>query len=518
MMMKVVTAAQMQALDRRTIVEARIPGTTLMERAGEGLVSALEARFGPVKNKRIAVLCGKGNNGGDGLVGARLLQKKNAKVAVWLLAAPAELSRDAAVMFRRLTRSASRSIIARFVADDRMKAALAGSDIVVDALLGTGVSSELTGEYKAAVEFMNDSRRPIVAVDIPSGIQADDGRVLGSAVRADLTVTFGLPKLGLYVGAGIDHAGVVAVADIGIPSSYADAVDSQIFLVTKEAVRRTLPQRAMSAHKGTFGHAGIIAGSVGKTGAAALAAQAALRTGAGLVTLAAPNSVNDVLEAKLLEVMTFPLPETKARTLARSSLDRIIPFMRARTAVALGPGLSTHPETVELVQSLMRHLDRPAVLDADALNALAGRASLLAESKTRPILTPHPGEMARLEPGATPQSVNADRIGTARHFAATRGVIVVLKGARTVIGRPDGVVAICPTGNPGMATAGTGDVLTGMLVGLLAQRIPDWDAACAATYLHGLAGDLAACRMGQPGLIARDVVADIPHAINTVTC
>ena len=309
---------------------------------------------------------------------------------------------------------------------------------------------------------------------------------------------------------------MIHVVDIGIPAAFVDALDSRIMVVTEKLVAKALPVRPASSHKGTFGHAGIIAGSVGKTGAAALAACAALRIGAGLVTVATPNSVNDVLEAKLLEAMTLPLPETKARTLARSGLDRIAAFIQARTAVAIGPGLSTHPETVELVHSLMKHLDRPAVLDADALNALASRAALLTACKIPPILTPHPGEMARLEVDATSQSVNADRIGTARRFARERGVFVVLKGARTVIARPDGLVAICPTGNPGMATAGTGDVLTGMLAGLLAQGVPAWEAACAGTYLHGSAGDLAAQQLGEAGMLAGDLIANIPHALQAI--
>jgi NAD(P)H-hydrate epimerase len=239
--------------------------------------------------------------------------------------------------------------------------------------------------------------------------------------------------------------------------------------------------------------------------------------GTGLVTVAIPSSVNDILEAKLLEAMTMPLPETKARTLARSGFDRVLAFMQARTAIAIGPGLSTHPETVELIQSLMKHLDRPTVLDADALNALASRASLLTECKTPPILTPHPGEMARLEVEATSQSVNADRIGTAKRFARERGVFLVLKGARTVIARPDGLLAICPTGNPGMATAGTGDVLTGMIVGLLAQGVQSWEAACAATYLHGAAGDLAAQQLGQASMLAGDLIAHIPYALQAIS-
>ncbi|MBA5866738.1 MAG: NAD(P)H-hydrate dehydratase [Nitrospira sp. CR1.3] len=515
--MKIVTAAQMQALDRRAIVEGRIPGSLLMERAGEGVVTALEERFGPPRGKSIAILCGKGNNGGDGLVVARLLRRRGAKVRVLLLAPVSDLTRDAAAMHRRLVRASGKSSLAPFKSDDQARTVLASSDIVIDALLGTGLSSEVSGNYRAAIDLMNRSGRPIVAVDIPSGIHADSGALLGAAVRASLTVTFGLPKLGLYLGSGIDHAGEVRIADIGIPSSYTDALDSRAVLVTEDAVRQIFPSRRLSAHKGTFGHAGIIAGSVGKTGAAALAAQAALRIGAGLVTVATPSSVNDVLEAKLLEVMTLPLPETKARTLASSSFDRILPFIQAKTAVAIGPGLSTHPETVELVQSLMKHLDRPSVLDADALNALASRASLLTECKIPPVLTPHPGEMARLEVGATAQTVNADRLGTASRFARERGLFLVLKGARTVIARPDGLVAICPTGNPGMATAGTGDVLTGMVVGLLAQGVPTWEAACAATYVHGAAGDLAAQQLGETGMLARDVIAHIPYALKTIS-
>jgi NAD(P)H-hydrate epimerase len=434
-----------------------------------------------------------------------------------LLTAITDLSRDTAAMYRRFVRVAGRSAIVRFRSADQARPLLASSDILIDALLGTGLSSAVTGIYREAIDLINSVEKPVIAVDIPSGLQADTGAILGRAIRATLTVTCGLPKLGLYVDAGIDRAGIIRVVDIGIPSAYVDAIESRTLLLTLDSAFQSLPERAPSSHKGTFGHAGIIAGSVGKTGAAALAARAALRVGAGLVTVATPSSVNDVLEAKLLEAMTMPLPETKARTLARSGLDRVLAFMQARTAIAIGPGLSTHPETVELVQSLMKHLDRPSVLDADALNAMTGRASLLTECKTPPILTPHPGEMARLEIDATPQTVNADRIGTARRFARERGVFIVLKGARTVVARPDGLVAICPTGNPGMATAGTGDVLTGMIVGLLAQRVPPWEAACAATYFHGSAGDLAAQHLGQPGMVASDLIAQIPYALQRTT-
>ncbi len=515
--MKIVTGAEMQLLDRRTITEAKIPGATLMERAGEGIVKQLDTQYGPMRGKTVTILCGKGNNGGDGLVVARLLHRQRAKVHVLLLTPVADLSRDAATMYRRFVKIAGNAKILRFRSAGQVQPLLASSGILVDALLGTGLSSEVTGIYREAIDLINGAGKPVLSVDLPSGIHADTGAILGQAVRASLTVTLGLPKLGLYVGAGIDQAGFIRIVDIGIPQTYMDKLESSTLLLTGENIANLLPKRRLSSHKGTFGHAGIIAGSVGKTGAAALTAQAALRIGAGLATVATPSSVNDVLESKLLEAMTMPFPETKARTLARSGLDRILAFIQARTAIAIGPGLSTHHETVELVQSLIKHLNRPSVLDADALNALAGRTSLLTECATPPILTPHPGEMARLEVAATAQSINADRIGTARRFARERGVFVVLKGARTVIARPDGLVAICPTGNPGIATAGTGDVLTGMIVGLLAQGVPSWGAACAATYLHGLAGDLAARQLGQAGMIASDLIAQIPYALQQIT-
>ncbi len=514
--MKILTAAQMQELDRRTITEAHIPASTLMERAGLGIVSHLEQYLGSVRGKTVTIVCGKGNNGGDGFVAARLLRRRSATVRILAMAPVSDFSRDAAAMYRQFVRGAGKSSIYPYTSKTHASPLLRDSDIVIDALLGTGLSSAVTGRYADAIDSINAAGRPVIAVDLPSGLHADTGAILGRAVRASLTVTFGLPKLGLYQRQGIELAGEIAVVDIGIPSAYIDAVKTRTSLMTRETVYAFLPKRRLASHKGTFGHAGIIAGSVGKTGAAALAAKAALRIGAGLVTVAIPTSVNDVLEAKLLEAMTAPMPETKARTLARTALDRLVSFMTARTAIAIGPGLSTHPETVELVQALTKHLDRPAVLDADAINALTGRTALLASCKIPPIITPHPGEMARLVADATPQTVNNDRIGTATRFARERGLVVVLKGARTVVARPDGTVAICPTGNPGMATAGTGDVLTGMTVGLLAQGLPTWEASCAATYLHGMAGDLAAAQKGYAGMLAGDMIEEIPTALKLI--
>lgn len=515
--MKIVTAAQMQALDRRAIQEAQIPSLTLMENAGAGLVASMEQVFGSLAGRTVTILCGKGNNGGDGFVVARLLKRKRARTRVLLMSQPSSMTGDAKTMFRRFVKVAGAAAVQAYRADERCRAWVNNSQVIVDALLGTGLSAPVEGLYRRAIEAINESGRPVVSADLPSGIHADTGAVMGSAVRAALTVTFAQPKLGLYLGQGMDHAGRIHIVDIGIPRSFEDAVDGKISLLTLGWCRRLLPARPPSAHKGTFGHAGIIAGSVGKTGAAALAANAALRSGTGLVTVATPTSVNDILECKLLEAMTVPMPETKARTLARSGLDRLLSFAQARDAVALGPGLTTHPETVEVMQALIPRLECPSVLDADALNALAGRPALLADCKVAPILTPHPGEMARLEEDASPRSINADRIGTATRFAQRRRVFLILKGARTVVAHPDGRVAVCPTGNPGMATAGSGDVLTGMIVGLLAQKLDPWAAACVGTYYHGLAGDLAAADRGPIGMTAGDIIEHIPYAFTKTT-
>ena len=514
--MKIVTAAQMQSLDRRTITEAGIPGTTLMSAAGAEIAQYAERSYGPFKGKRVTILCGKGNNGGDGFVVGRLLRRQQADVTIFLVAGFKELSGDARVMYRRFIGSARSSSVIANPSDDRLRSRLQSTDLVVDAMLGTGLSSPVSGAYAAAIgtlnEISSDHGFPVVAVDLPTGIHADTGEALGTAVRATLTVTLGLPKVGLYVNQGIEHAGRIAVADIGIPPLYVEAIDSRLSLMTQADVRQVLPRRSPSAHKGTYGHAAIIAGSVGKTGAAAMVAKSALRVGTGLVTVATPASANRMLEAKLLEAMTVPMPETDAATLAFSGLDRLVALVHDRTAAAVGPGLTTHPDTVRLVQELVQRIDKPCVIDADALNALSARTDILSGSKVALILTPHPGEMARLE-RSTPHLVNANRIATAVRFAEAHRVTVVLKGARTVVARPDGFAAICPTGNPGMATAGTGDVLTGMIVGLLAQRLSPWDAACAATYLHGLAGDVTAGEMGEIGMTAGDVIERIPHAI-----
>ncbi|NKB81502.1 MAG: NAD(P)H-hydrate dehydratase [Nitrospirales bacterium] len=512
--MKIVTAAQMHGLDRRTIEEAGIAGTTLMEHAGQGLATCLEKTFGSPTGKRVTIVCGKGNNGGDGLVLARILHQQQSIIRVLLLSETHTLTHDAQTMYQRFIELAGPTVISTLPSAYDIQETTTHSELIVDALLGTGITADVQGLYRTAIEAMNASRVPVLAVDLPSGIHADNGTILGVAVRATLTVTFGYPKLGLYLGEAIDYTGKIIPVDIGIPPHYIESMAIDTHLLSRENTFHLIPARPMSSHKGRFGHAAIIAGSIGKTGAAALAAKAALRIGTGLVTVATPTSANAILEGQVLEAMTTPMPETPEGTLAQTAFETLRIFTKNRTAVAIGPGLSTHAETAEVIRSLLPELDCPCVIDADALNALAGQPELLQTCSVQPIVTPHPGEMARLVGEVSPQAVNQDRLGIARRFARQTGAIVILKGARTIVAGPDGKAAICPAGNPGMATAGMGDVLTGTVVGLLAQGLSPWNAACLGVYLHGLAGDLASQRWGQPGLIAGDVLETLPHIFN----
>jgi NAD(P)H-hydrate epimerase len=515
--MELVTAAEMRALDRAAIEDRKIPSLRLMENAGAAVVEEMEGHFGPLRGKTVTIVAGKGQNGGDGFVVGRLLRQRHCAARVVLLALPSELKGDAARTLRRFQRAGGRCQAVRRGADPAavLGPLLRTSDLLVDAIFGTGLNAPVEGSPAAAIALMNASGRPIVAVDLPSGLDGDTGRVLGTAVTAALTVTLARPKRGLYLGAGPNHAGAIRVADIGIPEDVIAAAKIPVALLEAASIRSSLPVRPRTAHKGTFGHAGIIAGSVGKTGAAAMAALGALRVGAGLVTLAIPRSLNDVLEAKLLEVMTYPVPETDARTLSMKALTPLLSFAGGKTALAIGPGLGTHPETQALIHDLLAVVTQPIVLDADGINALAGKPEILGKTSAPLVVTPHPGEMARLL-GLSPAEVQKDRLGAAGRLARDQNICVVLKGAGTVIAGVDGRLAVNSTGNPGMATAGTGDVLTGMIVGLLAQGLSPWDAACAGVYLHGLAGDLAASDLGEAGLIAGDVLRTIPRAIRHV--
>jgi len=515
-MRPVLTAAEMRRVDERAIGELGIPGATLMENAGRGaaerILAALPGLGLPRRGARVAIVCGKGGNGGDGFVVARWLKRAGHRVEVFLLARPAELRGDAALKHRELER---RGVRARVVEDAAALARpLAAAHLVVDALLGTGARGAPAPLVADAIARINASGRPVVALDVPSGLPADGGAPPGPVVRAALTPTFAGVKRGLVEGPGLELAGRVEVVDIGVPAAEV-ARGIHTFLLEAADVAPHFPVRRRDAHKGAYGHLLVVAGSVGKTGAAALAARAAMRAGAGLVTVATAASAQPVVASLLLEAMSEPLPETAAKTVALEAREALDELAARRDAVALGPGLGLDADTQALARALVFECARPCAVDADALTALAGHLERLRGAPAPRCLTPHPGEMARML-GVTVEDVQRDRVATVRRFATAWGVHVVLKGAASVIGRPDGAVLLNPTGNPGMASGGTGDVLTGVLGAFLARGLAPGDALASAVYLHGLAGDLAAVRQGQEALIAGDVVEALPAAFAAV--
>lgn len=509
--MKVVSGEIMQRMDRRAIEEFGVSGLTLMENAGRGCVEAILAEHGAGEGRRVVVVAGKGNNGGDGYVIARLLRERGWEATTLVLARRDEVSGDARANLDRL--SESEVLFCPGPGDlERHGSVLREASLIVDALLGTGLKSEVRGIYADAVQMINAAGKKVVAVDIPSGIDAGTGGVLGCAVRADLTVTFALAKLGHVLFPGAECAGRLRVVDIGIPSEVVAEADGCEFL-DAAAVRPLLRRRDRTAHKGSFGHCLIVAGSTGKTGAAAMAANSAVRSGAGLVTLAAPASLNAVLEVKTTEAMTMPLPDRGEGYLSGDARGAVMEALAGKDVLALGPGISWRPETARLVRELAEEATLPMVIDADGLNALSEeREVLLRKKSSAVILTPHPGEMARLA-GMTIAGGEADRIGTAREFAARYGVYLVLKGARTVIAAPDGRIAINGSGNPGMASGGMGDVLTGVLASLLGQGYDPFSACRLGVFLHGFSADLVAADMGEMGMAAADVQERLPYAI-----
>lgn len=510
--MKIVTAKEMQALDRKTVEEHGIPSLRLMENAGLRLFEEIRRLPGGIKEKTVTIVAGKGNNGGDGLVVARHLKKAGAAVTVYLLADESDLSRDAKASLTAYKKIRGKFYLKSAFDSKALHARLAESDLVIDAIFGTGLSSPVKGPAKDAVEAINAAGKFVVSIDLPSGINADTGEVMGAAVAADLTVALALPKLGLFLYPGVEHAGAMRVADIGIPDELVDRLKTGIELLTENRMRALLPRRPIAAHKGSFGHTAVIAGSVGKTGAAVMAGLSALRTGAGMVTLALPESLEAAMPNRPWEIMTLPLPETVDHSISLSAEKTIMRFLEGKAAAAIGPGLSTQSETQELIRALVKQTEIPMVLDADGLNAFAGKAALLSRPGPPLILTPHPGEMSRLS-GLGAEKIEKNRLETARRFSQEYRVCLVLKGAKTVIAEPSGQLSINPTGNPGMATAGTGDVLTGIIAGLLSQGVANASAAKLGVYLHGMAGDIAAERRGEAGLIAGDLIEQIPAAI-----
>jgi len=511
--MYLVTAAEMQQMDGDTIHSFGIPGRVLMENAGRGTTRVLFDKFSATADKRLAVLAGRGNNGGDGFVVARCAAQRGLRVVVYLLASADRLTGDARANFD-LLRPLDVPVVeipdAERLAD--CKTAMAHHDIWVDAVFGTGLNSDIRGHYREAIDMVNRLHRPVLAVDMPSGINADTGRICGNCIRADATATFAFPKIGHVVLPGKTYTGSLEVIDIGIPPHIASAVAPRQRLTTPAAVSSRLVRRQSGAHKGDTGHLLVIAGSTGKTGAAAMACQAAMRTGAGLVSLGAPRSLNAVLETMLLEVMTVPLPETDTGSLSRQAGDPIARLLPGKRCLAIGPGLGMDAETGQLVRRLLPECEIPMVIDADGLNHITGRPELFEKLKAPAVLTPHPGEMARLT-GLSTSRVQHDRVNCARDFATSTGTIVVLKGAGTIIAAPDGQVHVNPTGNPGMAAGGMGDVLTGMIAGLITQGCSPGMAAVAGVYLHGSAADALASAGTPTGYLASELLDRIPEQL-----
>ncbi|MBD3332051.1 NAD(P)H-hydrate dehydratase [candidate division GN15 bacterium] len=502
--MKLVTSAQMQKVDRETIDNVGIPGPELMENAGRGIAECIiEDLLSTSPGAKLTVLCGKGNNGGDGYVVARYLHEAGFPVDMLYQGPYEKLSDDARLNFDRVKKLklSMKEITEPSVLPDSLD-----SEFIVDAIFGTGFSGSPRGITAEMIEYINIQPQTVIAVDMPSGLNADTGEAEGSVVEADYTYTLALPKFGLFVSPGRELAGVVSVVPIGIPDGVVEQFEFTEELITQEMVLDRMPVREPDGHKGTFGKVMVLSGSLGLTGAAALAAESALRTGSGLVKLASPKSVIPILAQSVIEATSYPLPEVaKKGALALRALGEARELAREHDAVIIGPGIGRHHETWELVRRFLSKLEKPSIVDADGLNALEGHTEVLKLAPDEVVITPHPGEFARLS-GKSPTKDLQQRIADAREFADEHDVVVVLKGSPTVIADPEGTVYVNQTGNHGMATGGTGDVLSGMIGSLLGQGLDALDAAICAVYMHGLAGDLAADDITPRAMIAGDVI------------
>lgn len=507
-MKPVLTPDQASALDRET--QARgVPALFLVERAGLAVARSALDLMGGSYGRRAVVVCGKGNNGGDGLVAARHLARWGVRVAVVAVEALDDLREPAASNAARLDEVASIHVLP--FAHATLDRELRRADVAIDALFGTGFRGIPEDEWADAIAGLNSSTAPVVSVDIPSGVNGATGAVEGDAVRADLTVTFGAPKVGVVVLPGAELAGAVRVADIGFPP---DLMRADAFLMEPADVAAVLPEREIDTHKRATGVLVVVAGSRDMTGAARLVARAAGRIGTGLVQVAVPEGILPIVQAGIAEATFLPLPETPAGTVAVGALGPLLDRLEGADALAIGPGLSTHEDTADLVRRLVRDCPVPFVLDADGLNAFTGRAAELADRKSDAVLTPHAGEFVRLS-GLSARELAEDRLTHARALAERTGAVTLLKGSRTLVATPDGVVRINPTGGPVLATAGSGDVLTGIIGGLMARGLDLTDAASAGAYVHGFAGILAGRSSGE-GTLASDIARHVPEAVNRV--
>lgn len=513
--MKLVTARQIQEIDSIAIQKFKIPSLTLMENAGCKVADIIREKNRP--GDSVLIVVGKGNNGGDGLVAARYLLEAGTPVELALVAPPGDLSPDSAANWEKIKGLNPRVVLVDKEASlKELDGAISRSKYIVDAIFGTGLNTEVKGRYLKIIQKLNASSRPVISVDIPSGLSSDTGNPLGCAVRARVTVTFGLPKVGQVLPPGPEYVRELHVADIGFPSELIESYKSDLHITTPDLFQKYFAPRDLDAHKGDFGHVLTLAGSVGKMGAGWLTSKAALRSGAGLVTYALPAAAFSRFDTRFAEVMIEPVSDKKKGRFIPESLEDIKKICLGKDAVALGPGIGTRPDTEKAVAAIVARLNLPLVMDADGLNNLAGGGlKVLDKRRSETVLTPHPGEMARLT-GKDTKSILKDRVSIARTFAMDHRVYLILKGWRTVVASPQGEVFINTTGNPGMATAGIGDALTGMIAAFIAGKIPLPEALIAAVYIHGLAGDLAASKMGEIGMITSDLIENIPQAIKLI--
>ena len=509
--MRLCSASEVMALDRQAIDQLGIPGVVLMENAGRACSDLFADRFSDYFPASVLILAGRGNNGGDGYVMARILAERGWQVTTLVLGLEEAITGDARVMLN-VIRNMGLSI--SFIEDISVlqnSFIEVAPDLIVDAIFGTGLNSDVRGLQAEAITLINKSAASVLAVDIPSGVDGSTGRVCGLAVQADLTVTFDHAKIGHGSQPGAVYAGELKVVDIGIPLTGRQDFSSNVHLLEELEVQALLPDRLAVGHKGKFGHLLVVAGSPGKTGAAALAGNAAVRSGCGLVTVATPAAVHDIIEVKLTEAMSCPLADRDG-LLSLQAQSQIDQLLVDRQALAVGPGLGQSAELVELIKQLVSSVTVPMVIDADGLNLLAGQLECLqGRSDKALILTPHPGEMARLA-GLTVSEIEANRFEVAQNFAVKYGVVLLLKGARTIIAAPDGRVNINSTGNDGLASGGSGDVLTGLIGGLLAQGLDGFSAATLGAWLHGRAAELVADFQGTAGMAASDLLPQLPVA------
>jgi len=503
--MKIASSDQMRELDHKTITETGIPGVVLMENAGRETVYLIENYFTDLTGSKVVIICGKGNNGGDGFVIGRHLWNRGCDVVFILLTQLENLQNDA-----KVNAEAANNIgipIIEITTSENLKkqrSIIQNADILIDAILGIGLKRKAENLFAETIRLINSSDAFVVSVDIPSGLSTDKSYLIGPAVSADLTVTFGLIKPGLLLYPAASKAGQVVVVDISIPQQNVDSMNIKGDVLSPGHFPAFFSPRFPDSHKGHFGHLLIIAGSQGKTGAAILAANAAARSGTGLVTVAIPEPLNPILETNLTEVMTFPLPGSH-KCLHIDHIDPLLEALRGKSAVLIGPGIGTDKSTIECLKVILQKIDVPLIIDADALNILAMTHELWLEKDVPVVITPHPGEFSRLTDISVDKLLN-DQLNLTTAFAKSKSCLVVLKTARTLIAAPDGTFLINTTGNPGMATGGSGDILAGMIAGLAAQNIIPEQATAAAVFWHGLAGDITEKYVGQTEMLAGDII------------